>query len=239
MQAETLNCQNCGAAVASDNPMCAHCGSRLAAMVCPGCLHMMFRGSKFCPHCGRPGVEWKPTDSPLLCPSCEVPLLRGEAGRYALHECEKCFGIWVDNATRDLLYRDAEREAVPPSPFGEPVPTQSAPLPPVRYVRCPQCRTLMHRTNFAQSSGVILDVCRQHGTWFDAQELQRVVEFIRSGGLDRAREREKAELAAERRRVIAAAAARSESVEPEPPGLLARLLLSGHSRRRDGGLDVW
>jgi Zn-finger nucleic acid-binding protein len=33
-------------------------------------------------------------------------------------------------------------------------------------------------------SGVILDVCRDHGTWLDSDELERVVGFILSGALE-------------------------------------------------------
>jgi hypothetical protein len=59
----------------------------------------------------------------------------------------------------------------------------------------------MHRMNFAKCSGVIVDVCRPHGVWFDMNELHRIVQFIKAGGLDRSRANEKAAIAEERRRV--------------------------------------
>jgi len=59
----------------------------------------------------------------------------------------------------------------------------------------------MHRVNFANVSGVIVDSCRRHGTWFDEQELHRIVHFIRSGGVEVARKREMAQLESERRRL--------------------------------------
>ena len=62
----------------------------------------------------------------------------------------------------------------------------------------------MHRVNFGKCSGVIVDICRPHGTWFDANELHHIVEFIRAGGLEQARSREKAELVNERIRAQAA-----------------------------------
>src|SRR5207248_2153983 len=71
----------------------------------------------------------------------------------------------------------------------------------VRYVPCPECNQLMNRVNFARCSGVVVDVCKGHGTWFDHDELQQIVEFIRSGGLNVSREREKRELAEERERL--------------------------------------
>ena len=58
---------------------------------------------------------------------------------------------------------------------------------------------MMNRFNFANCSGVVLDACKPHGVWFDADELRRIVRFIRAGGLDLARAKERQELALERR----------------------------------------
>jgi Zn-finger nucleic acid-binding protein len=51
----------------------------------------------------------------------------------------------------------------------------------------------MNRINFGHRSGVIVDVCGRHGTWFDAGELTRVLEWIASGALENERARERAE----------------------------------------------
>jgi len=204
MEARTLHCSSCGAAVSSQAPVCQHCGARLATIACPACFNMMFLGSKFCPHCGAAAVRWQDTPGKMLCPGCEKPLLRGELGEFVLHECGKCFGLWVDKDTFERICRDAEQEAFS---FGSPDPSAepgTGALPKIRYVRCPHCRKFMNRVQFAECSGVVVDVCRDHGTWFDAHELQRIVQFIRGGGMDKARQRQKAELAAERRRVQAA-----------------------------------
>jgi Zn-finger nucleic acid-binding protein len=56
----------------------------------------------------------------------------------------------------------------------------------------------MNRSNFARSSGVIIDLCKQHGVWFDADELPKIIEFIDKGGLARARQKEKMALEEER-----------------------------------------
>jgi Zn-finger nucleic acid-binding protein len=60
----------------------------------------------------------------------------------------------------------------------------------------------MNRINFARCSGVIVDICKGHGSWFDRDELTRIVEFIRAGGLDAARDREKAAIKEERRQLL-------------------------------------
>jgi hypothetical protein len=41
----------------------------------------------------------------------------------------------------------------------------------------------MVRKNFGHTSGVIVDWCGAHGTWFDADELERVAAFVAAGGL--------------------------------------------------------
>ena len=129
-------------------------------------------------------------------------MLQGDLGGIRLQECGKCFGLWLDTATFERICRDAEQQA---AVLGSRI-SMGAPvaLGPVRYLRCPHCRDLMHRVNFARCSGVIVDVCRAHGTWFDASELHRIVHFIRDGGMNRAREKEKADLADERQRLQSA-----------------------------------
>jgi Zn-finger nucleic acid-binding protein len=199
MSTRTLNCYSCGAAVTSDAPNCGHCGARLASISCPSCFGMMFQGAKFCPHCGSPAVQWQSEATNRQCPSCRVPMLHGTLRYIPLHECGKCYGLWLGTAAFEQICRHAEQQAAAlgsAQPVGGP-----AALGPVRYVPCPQCNELMHRLNFARCSGVIVDVCRKHGTWFDSNELHRIVQFIRAGGLDRCRDREKAELAEERRRL--------------------------------------
>jgi Zn-finger nucleic acid-binding protein len=59
----------------------------------------------------------------------------------------------------------------------------------------------MNRNNFARVSGVIIDICKQHGIWFDAEELPKIIEFVRKGGLSRAREKEKLQLKDDMRRL--------------------------------------
>jgi hypothetical protein len=48
----------------------------------------------------------------------------------------------------------------------------------------------MNRVNFGPRSGVIVDVCGQHGSWFDAGELALALSFVAEGGLLAARDEE-------------------------------------------------
>jgi len=164
---------------------------------------MIFEGSRFCPHCGaRVDREvGEPTVFP--CPRCDdhPALTRITVGKVMLNECGKCEGLWVDKFSFEQICTDREQQAAILGPAIR-VPLPEGPEK-VRYIRCPECNELMQRMNFAGSSGVVIDLCPQHGTWFDNKELQRIIDFIRSGGMDRIREKQIAELKAAERRLKA------------------------------------
>jgi Zn-finger nucleic acid-binding protein len=48
----------------------------------------------------------------------------------------------------------------------------------------------MNRANFARISGVIIDTCHGHGMWFDPGEMEKIMDFIAHGGLQKAKEAE-------------------------------------------------
>ncbi len=50
------------------------------------------------------------------------------------------------------------------------------------YRPCAICGELMNRRNYGRDSGIIIDVCGDHGVWFDADELARILTWIRAGG---------------------------------------------------------
>jgi len=115
-----------------------------------------------------------------------------ECGPGALHDCASCGGQFVEHdAMRGLIERHDRLDARLGRHVtaGPPVDVR------VRYVACPVCAALMNRKNFGASSGVIVDVCSQHGTWFDLGELPRVLSFVESGGLSRLQRREAEEKA--------------------------------------------
>jgi Zn-finger nucleic acid-binding protein len=48
----------------------------------------------------------------------------------------------------------------------------------------------MQRRQYGRISGVLVDECRLHGHWLDANELEAIGRFIAAGGLKRASEHE-------------------------------------------------
>ncbi len=193
MEAGTLNCPMCGASAATGATQCAHCRARLATVACPSCFGMLFVGAKFCPHCGAKAARTThPDDTRLQCPSCHIDLQALALGTSKAHDCPQCAGLWVDVETFQQICADRDQHAAvlggaTPDPLGTALLIT---LDNVRYRPCPICRTLMNRINFSERSGIIIDICRGHGTWFDRDELRRIVEFIRAGGLEAARARD-------------------------------------------------
>ena len=116
-----------------------------------------------------------------------------------LDECGTCAGLWVEIETFERLVAESGRRAPALEPHtraGTGTPAHG--MERVRYTRCPQCEKMMNRVNFGRMSGIIIDRCAKHGVWFDAEELRQVLEFVRNGGLEIARQREIRTLAEER-----------------------------------------
>lgn len=207
MNPESLNCPMCGAAVSTDSPQCLYCNARLATVACPSCFGMMFIGSRHCPRCGAEAARTEEAaegeTAKRSCPRCRIELGKVLVGATNLRECVRCGGLWVDLASFQKICADREQQsAVLGAAAHAPVRGQSLETGGrVQYVPCPVCGQLMNRVNFARCSGVVVDVCKGHGTWFDRDELQQIVEFIQRGGLEAARAKEKQQLSDEWQRL--------------------------------------
>ena len=117
-------------------------------------------------------------------------------GTAPVRECGRCEGLWLDTPVFRLICADREQQSIV---LGDSSPltghqTVIAHEERVRYIPCPHCGQLMNRINFANCSGVVVDVCKAHGTWFDRDELRQIVEFIRGGGMEMSREKVRHEI---------------------------------------------
>jgi Zn-finger nucleic acid-binding protein len=124
-----------------------------------------------------------------------------KVGAVTLDECTRCGGLWVDTTSFHRICEETEQQTVVLNRAFSPPEKKADPASAQRYWPCPECRRLMNRQNFARVSGVLVDVCKGHGVWFNQGELRRIVEFIRAGGMDRARAHEKADLREQRARL--------------------------------------
>jgi Zn-finger nucleic acid-binding protein len=193
MDARTYACSACGAQVDEHARRCRFCTAPIATVRCACCFHMNVPEASYCSGCGQKlGLEPVGEAGTLLCPVCKRPLeaYRGGADPErarggTLFDCDVCGGQFVEHALLHELVQRHDHTALPGDathPSG-PLDARSS------YIPCPECGALMNRKNFAEVSGVIVDVCKKHGTWFDLGELPRVLAFVAAGGLTRSRHR--------------------------------------------------
>ncbi len=201
-QAGLLACPQCGGGVSPTSSTCEYCTASLLLKQCPRCLSRVFHGHKHCPDCGAEldlaaaGTERKD----LPCPRCQVALSARLVGDIVIDECGNCLGLFLDHVAIQRVITDraqARAEALLGAlPRAE---VRQTVKPGERmYVKCPSCAAVMNRKLFAAGAGVIVDVCRTHGTFFDAGELPQIIEFVMKGGLEQA---QKKELERERQRL--------------------------------------
>ena len=198
--AASLHCPNCGAPADPDLRQCPYCQARLATVSCPSCFALMFDGTEFCPGCGSPAARAEGKTSPVTCPDCKLALREVQVGATSVLECGKCDGVWVDGQTFEALCADREAQAAVLHQYaGKPQPSAR-----VKYRPCVRCSKMMNRVNFARISGVVVDVCKGHGTFLDPGELHAIVGFIHGGGLERARSRQLEDLREQEKRALEA-----------------------------------
>jgi Zn-finger nucleic acid-binding protein len=209
----------CGAVAATDASRCEHCGARLATVACPSCFGLMFIGQKFCPQCGAQAAreDAVPPEKLAPCPRCKTNMDAVTIGMTSLRECPGCEGTWTDGDTLRQICENREQQAVVLGMATHLPSNEGVQIEQIRYLPCPICGQLMNRVNFANFSNVIVDVCMHHGTFFDRDELRRIVNFIRDGGLEKARARDKENLEEDRRRAASAILTASHGVTRADP----------------------
>ena len=121
----------------------------------------------------------------MQCPKCNVDMKIIKHDNVETDECPSCGGIWVD--------RVEEKEVLEMEPMVftaddvncfrkmyKSVGKQEE----IRYFKCPRCQQMMWRKNYMSHSGIIVDKCNEHGTFFDKGELEKAMEFIKFGGVE-------------------------------------------------------
>lgn len=192
-QVALLSCPHCGAGVSPTAQACSHCTHELLLKACPRCLSRVFHGHKHCPACGTElGVAAVAApDAERPCPRCPTPMHGRRAGDIMIDECGTCHGIFLDHTAVDRVIGDRQQARAEAIMGALPTaPTAAAGPGGKLYVKCPVCSVVMNRKLFAAGAGVIIDVCRTHGAFFDPGELPRVITFVMGGGLEQAQKRE-------------------------------------------------
>lgn len=124
----------------------------------------------------------------MRCPGCSTAM----STRDAFLHCDPCRLAWLTNTAFDSLLAQTERRFRP-----DDLATLHAECEQrhkdlaarafeegatVRYYDCPECDTRMSRRAFAQTSGIIVNRCLEHGLLLEDADLLQVLDFIRRGG---------------------------------------------------------
>jgi Zn-finger nucleic acid-binding protein len=187
-------CSGCGASLDERVPACGYCQSPIVrepqrlTLVCPECLVRNPESGKFCTGCGTQFLPQAAlaARAPRACPACDGALVSQRLRDVWLLSCSFCDGLWVPATSFDPLVARTPPEPAASDGLGTRRTRRTAAFDAsVVYRRCPECRQRMSRKNFGRTSGVIVDWCGAHGTWFDADELPRVAAFVAAGGLEK------------------------------------------------------
>ncbi len=187
-----LTCPRCAGPVAPGDVACTHCAAPLLLRSCPRCLSRVFHEHKHCPACGAELALAAVGDAnpERPCPRCVTAMSARPIGDLVVDECGTCHGVFLDHVAIQRVVTDrqqARADAVLAAVKRADVPKQ--PAGPV-YIKCPVCAVLMNRRQFSAGAGVIIDVCKAHGAFFDPGELPRIIEFVMNGGLEQAQRKE-------------------------------------------------
>lgn len=219
-----LECPHCGAGVPPTASTCEYCTQALLMKACPRCVSRVFHGHKHCPECGAElGIAaTSEPDRDRACPRCttggvsaagvsaagvSASMAARRVGDIVIDECSACFGVFLDHVAIQRIVVDRAQARADELLGALPRMTPRA-LPAAgqkMYLPCPVCKTVMNRKLFATGTGVIIDVCRTHGTFFDAGELPVIIDFVMNGGLERAQRKEIERMRETARRELAAA----------------------------------
>lgn len=164
---------------------CAHCNAPLP------------HGQIRCKYCGaandidlsgRHHYTTHAPETPRPCPACQTALQTLNIGKgnlpFYIERCAQCQGLFFDPGELDALVRETVQGVYSIDPLRLAALRENAPAEPerIQYRPCPVCHKLMNRQNFGERSGIIIDRCREHGVFLDAGELQRVFQWVHSGG---------------------------------------------------------
>ncbi len=161
-------CPNCGNDVL-DPTKCAICKDGRGAAAMKKRRQAQRKASSQCP-----------------CPRCNEALVTQDWEGVATLSCASCQGTFFPGQSLEQVL-DKLRATVDPmdaqAVLKEFKDRFSRQLPDaIRYKSCPVCEGVMTRRGYGTVSGVIVDVCTDHGTWVDQTQFAELANFICRGG---------------------------------------------------------
>ena len=196
--ADVVRCSSCGGARSNKATECEFCSSAFTMhdydlnTVYHNCFTRVSDKAKYCHSCGT-GIATEDNIGNITdkaCPACGpdhfLHTRQFRPDHPAVLECNHCVGIWLTNDYFEKVIKDsltAGENAIKPDDVKPHKLEVCSDQTSFHYRKCPDCNQFMARENFARRSGMIVDSCRQHGRWFDAEELARILTWVEAGGM--------------------------------------------------------
>lgn len=95
---------------------------------------------------------------------------------FEIDRCFKCDGVWLDSGELEGL--------IGPDAGNEYVKSMKGSACSEIHRKCPICSVKMSKMTIG-AKGIVLDICRDHGIWFDSGELVKVLSESSDGGSGR------------------------------------------------------
>ncbi len=106
------------------------------------------------------------------CPMCKEPMIVLELNEVEIDHCISCGGIWLDAGELELLLEDSILKDKLLTSFEVERNTKE------KSRRCPICLKKMEKILCGTDKKILIDKCRKNdGIWFDAGELNKVIEM--------------------------------------------------------------
>lgn len=190
----TIVCPACAAGVPKNAKACPYCGAEVVLAAprgadgpadrltyCTRCGLLYPSAAATCPRCPPGSTD----ERGGRCPRCAGALEPTTVGPVTIDRCRGCKGTWFDGDELehvvDLTTKGVAREEALALKRGLPEGSLESE---VRYLACVRCGERMYRRQVAMRAGVLVDICRAHGVWFDGGELEQFEAFVRAGGLE-------------------------------------------------------
>ncbi len=106
----------------------------------------------------------------MHCPVCKTDMIIQELNDVEVDHCLECHGIWLDKGELEMLLEEGSGDDQLVSTFRKVSSGEAS-------RSCPICRKTMENVQAGPDEfPVLLDRCPNHGLWFDAGELQQILE---------------------------------------------------------------
>ena len=165
-------CSHCSAPLPKSGIICSYCGSRNNID--------LVDVKKF--------INLRP-DLNRTCPVCHIQMQTINAGKKLplyIERCESCYGIFFDiNELEAMIEKSVKGSRNVDLIKLAKISEHPRYVDIIVYRKCPVCAQTMQRKNFMGRSGVITDLCVEHGVWLDSGELRHIMEWVKTGGIEK------------------------------------------------------